>query len=516
MKKTTGRIRKIYEKNLSENPETVYRAMRNRKTPPPLLRTLLVIATAAAILLIFGGIAVPVMEEKLGETAEKLIVKHGRIFIPVIYSPLDEWGKETADSFAGRLSGTENLTVAVVTDSEFTDPGREKYPGELNSVSGEKTDEGGYCLAVSIGHTLISDGTFLDDCFRLGFDGYSIFHRSADGKLPDTVFISAVASEPANEAAGKFADYFLSANSFTRLFGRLFLNRAGRDIPEKPVMSSFSGSFSGVLTVSKPSASADSLDSFRRMLDASAPTAVIFNGGLDCGKSDAEGISGSWAGIAALLRERGIIAFCMFSHADSETKLPQSELKKIISAQLGEGVFLADDSGWILFSSDGEKPDAAVLLCGGTGADLPFYSLICRDAGEKIPAFAVFPGVTEEIFASPVGVTADANYVFGIYEKPDKYLSSDYNELFLSVLEAGFPAVFYAGNNNAGVFDAELGGAAGRIGFCGSVDRDSYGLGGRLALNNSLRGGILLTADGSSFIPAFLRAADCAGEGDGG
>ena len=515
MKRPRERIRSIYEKTVSEKPEAVYRAMRNRKALPVLLRTLLVLAIVAAILLIIGSTSVPVMDEKFGETAEDLIEKHGRIFIPVIYSPLDEWGKETAESLAGRLSGTENLTVAAVTDSEFTDPGRERYPGELYSISGEKTDDGGYCLAVSIGHTLISDGTFLDDCYRLGFDGYSIFHRSADGKLPETVFISAVASEPANEATEKFADYFLSANYFTRLFGRFFLNRAGRDIPEKPVMSSFSGSFSGVLTVSRPSASAESLDSFKRMLDAAAPTAVIFNGGLDCGKSDAAGVSDSWARIAALLRERGIITFCMFSHADSQTKLPRAELKKILSEQFGDAVFLPEDSGWIIFTSDGEKREAAVMVCGGTGVDLPFYSLICRDAGEKIPAFAVFPGVTEEIFASPVGVTTDANYVFGIYENPDNYLSSDYNALFRSVLGAGFPSVFYAGNNNAGVFDAKFGGVAGRIGFCGSVDRDSYGLGGRLALNNSLRGGIMLRVDGSVFVPSFLRAADCVAGGDG-
>ena len=519
MKRPRKRIKDIYSRTIIENPGAVYRGMRDRekKTVRVILRVLLAIAGCAAVLLLLRGTALPAVEQRLGITAEDLIEKHGNIFLCIVYSPLDDWGKETAESLRERLSGIDDLKSAVITDEEFTDPSREPFPGERYSASGEKTDGGGYCLAVVIGHTVLSSEDYVAACLRLGTDGYEIFNRSADGRLPEAVVITAFESGSAAEAADRFADYFLSADHFTRLFGRMYLTRRGKNIPDAPVYVSAGEDFNGILTVSRPSAAEASLDSLGRMIDASKPAAVLFNGGLACGCTSAEDIASSWDAIAALLEKKGVGAFCLFSHADGSlpSSVTEESLRETVSGRLGGDSFICAGGGWMIFTSDGVTPVCALLICTDAAADASFYRVICRAAGRTVPGAAVFPGVTAAALRSPVGETSDPGYLFGIYEIPDRYLGSAFDALFGKLLETGLPCVFFAGNNNAGVFDCEFGGYAGTVAFCGSVDRDSYGLGGRLDLNNSLRGGILLEADGDAFRAVFLRAADCP-EGEAG
>jgi len=256
MKEPRKRIKDIFSKTVSDRTEAVWRIMRekNKKSGSRLLIAAACALAVAAVflILILSGVFSAPEEGKRGVTADDLIDKHGSIYVAVVFSELDDWGREVSEQVSDRLSGIEGLTASVMTDSEFSDPGREPFPGERNSVSGEKTDESGYCLVVNVGYTSISPGNYLEECLRLGTDGYEIFHRSADGKLPEAVFITAFDGSSAERAASKFTEYFLSADNFTRIFGRMYLTKTGKDMPGRVVFSSSEGDFSGVLTVARP------------------------------------------------------------------------------------------------------------------------------------------------------------------------------------------------------------------------------------------------------------------------
>jgi len=516
MKQPRERIASIYRKVISQNPEIVYNSVKKRRKRiiSNCVKSLVILVACVAVLFLFQETAIPVIENGNGITADDLIKKYGEINLYAVYSASDDWSKDTAEYIARKLDGIDHLTVSVIPDDEYVSAGRPLLPGEQApgySSSTDKNTENGNCITVSIGHTLLEEESYIDAYLRLGDGGYEISHSDAVPGEHERISLIAFDAASAASAATKFTSYFTSASHFTRLFGKLYVSKTGDRIASPIILEAPGEEAPDMLVISRPGADDTSLAALEKMLSTSGASLVIFNGGLSCSTSGRQELEAAWEMISAVLEKHSVKWFCVFSQADKGSAISASAVKEVIHTY-GGSVFTDGTNGWILYTDKDGKPLSAVAVSGLNGApdpDLDFLKVIYRAAGKEIPSAAVIPGAPEGILSAPVEDTKDPSYKFGFYETPDEYLGEKYALFAGNALSLGMPCVFYAGNNNAGVFASAYAGANGYTGFCGSLDYLSYGLGGRYSLNHSLRGGIVIGFSGENAVLSYLRAADC-------
>ena len=468
---------------------------------------LLVLLAAAAVFTVIRAVGLKTGVIDNGISAEELIKKYDRASVLVVYGSEDVWAENVAGKVTSKLSSVDSLEVRAVPDSG--------YDAAADAAS----------LTVLLGYTSQNEESYFDAWLRLGPDGWEI--ARADGGEGDgiTVSLLAMSEEAAIQAADRFTDYFAIYSRLNRFFGTMYRTSVSEKLPQAPV---FLDQGAGVLVISRPSVGGESLKAIESLIGKTSPSAVIFNGGLDCGKTDPAEIREAWTAISEQLDSLGTRWFCIEGPDGSELAAVSKEAAGIIADIGGKDVIIPDEGRWLISAKDG-VPEAAVLAVGaGLASGYPdtegpspgisaFLAAMRRGAGRDISAAAVFPGLVSGILEAYTSeLTSGELNGMGIWDREVTCLPAASSVLMGELAGRGFSDfVFYAGNNNISAVKDCASGAFPGISFalCGCADYSSYGLGGRYAFHNSLRGGAFLALEEDAgedgkrdFSPEFVLA----------
>ena len=467
---------------------------------------LLVLFAAAAVFTVIRAVGLKTGVIDNGISAEELIKKYDRASVLVVYGASDGWAENVAGIVISKLSSVDSLEVRAVPDSV--------YDASADTAS----------LTVLLGYTSQNEESYFDVWLRLGPDGWEIARAGGEGD-GITVSLLAMSEEAAIQAADRFTDYFAIYSRLHRFFGTMYGTSVSEKLPQTPV---FLDQGAGVLVISRPSVGGESLKAIESLIGKTSPSAVIFNGGLDCGKTDPGEIREAWTAISETLDSLGTRWFCMQGPDGSELAPVLKETAGIIADIGGKDVIIPAEGRWLISAKDG-VPEAAVLAVGaGLASGYPdtegpspgisaYFAAMRRGAGRDISAAAVFPGLVSGVLEAYTSeLTPEELNGMGIWDSETDCLPGASSVLMGELAGRGFSDfVFYAGNNNISAVKDCASGAFPGISFalCGCADYSSYGLGGRYAFHNSLRGGAFLALEEDAgedgrrdFSPEFVLA----------
>ncbi len=492
-------------------------------------KVLLLIAVGALFLAILQpqlpDVIVALDNGKGVSAADLLNEKDGsQVMICLVYSERDSWAAGECHRLSEKIQAEYDIYTEVSSD------------GSLSAFS-----EDLYDLIITVGYTGLSAENYLSCYNRLGADGYEITHtENADGRTV-AVNITAFRAEPAREAADRFADYFLEGSRLFRSADSLYVSVTDTDGSFQPAVIPASGNSEfSVLTVTKPGGDTYSLAALDSLIKDSSPSLVVFLGGLDCGCSDRTELAAAWTEISALLSLRGVPFCCVFTYEDAQSAVSRQILCEVIGScpgfiDTGLSGSNADDGG------ERYETDGRSCLVFEDSAGMPVYALyaleyscfdsaqtvsetsewMCeiseilrRTCGRAVRSGIVLPGILEAAAAELPAFGGDVIQEGVTVNENTAQATLSYSSLIYDALtytNAGC-CLFTAGNTNTGVLvrdsgvfsdDASVPYAL-SFGLSGSLDFNSYGLGGRFELNNSLRGALVLTYSRSDNA-AYLR-----------
>ncbi len=463
-------------------------------------------------------------ENPSGVSAEELVLRkeRDRVTVGIVYSEYDEWAPAECERLGEKIGAEYDIITEIMSD------------GSLSALS-----EGVYDLVISVGHTSMCGESYLSCYMRLGSLGYEIGHTEDASGRTVSVDIIAFGAETARTAVDRFASYFLQSSRLLRAADRLYVSVVQTEDASLPViMRTDVGDGIGILTVTKPGADTNSLAALDALIADSSPDLVVFCGGLDCGCSGRSELATAWAEISALLNWRGVRFCCVFALEDRTSAVPEEVIYEVISSCQGfvENSAALSDRGrgdgrqaggrtCLTFTDPGGTPVYSLYMIDAAGFDgaaevretsdwmLSVSRAIERTTGRTVPSSLICPGITLSAAASLPPFSGDEiRDGVTVNEAVDPYLLS-FSDLLGETLSAVRVSglVCTAGNTNTGVAarDSTLfGDAPGdarpvSLGLTGSLGFNSFGLGGRFELNNSLRGGVVISAGAGGDEPSM-------------
>lgn len=427
--------------------------------------------------------------------------------VGVYYPEDDMWGSEQAEYLAEQMSQFDNIELMVIP---------------VAADGTEKTDTySDFGLRISVGYTARQSETYFDAYSRLGGDGMEISRSDNSGGGSDgtEIYITAFDGGRVRDGIDRFLRYFRSSGKLVRIDSKMYVTETGdtsgaaggyyaiqMQLPEGSTRFK-------VLTLSEPDADEYSLRALKLLLEAETPSLVVFNGGLDCGASDRASLAAAWAQIAGVLDGAGVQWCINLGENDSgEMRILECE---VITEQPGcitpPGICTASvlsSTGTIIINnSDGTEAGALFLVdCGDTrlyssGCDMitGMSELLVRSSGSTVSdGFVTISSCTLPQLADALNNTA-ADYpdivAYTSFTAPGAEGSGDIFDASLAAGTTNF--ICGSGTTSTGTASVPCVGVENglTVGLCGSLGFDSPGLGGRFDLNNSLRGGILLTLE---------------------
>ena len=458
------------------------------------------------------------LDKGKGISAEELMNEKGgsQVMICLVYSEHDSWAPDECRRLAEKIQAEYDIHTDVAEDSS------------LSAFS-----ENLYDLTISVGYTALNRENYLSCYNRLGADGYEISHtENADGRTV-AVNIIAFREGTCRIAADRFADYFLKSGRLFRSADRLYVSVTHMDPVFQPVVIP-TGEVSDVsiLTVTKPGFDRYSLSALDALIRDSGPSLVVFCGGLDCGCSGRTELAEAWSGISALLALRDVPFCCVFAYEDGQSAISKQVISEVVEScggHVGNGLTRtsgdSDDNAsggrtCIVFENKGEIPVYALYMMDYScfsGTDGVSRSaewmktvdgILERTSGRDVQSGIVFPGILDCVASELPDFGGDRLQEGVTVNESTDGCSLPYGTLLYETVASINTdcCIFTAGNTNTGVllrtlsvFDGEPGSDNSvSLGLTGSLDFNAYGLGGRFELNNSLRGGLILTLQAGS------------------
>lgn len=438
-----------------------------------------------------------------GITAGELVENDGGDGVKMaIVCSEDPWAEPEGIRLSEKISASYDFYPEVVTEERF-----------------RESDYANYDLTVVIGHTGLSGACYLDEYSRLGEDGYEISPTDKGGKTV-AVNLLAFSGTGARSASDRFISYFLSEERLFRSPDSLYVSISDT---ESVVPAVIRGKNTDVLSISVPGGDGYSLRALDAMLAKTSPSVVVFNGGLDCGKTDRTGISEAWTGISAVLEKHGVKFACTFSEDDETCSVGTGVLLEVVSSFPG---YIGETAGSdpetvpdcrliVLCDSENVKKTALFLINGRSAAEKRLdasvnelsrlEAILDRSIPEGLPVQVIAAGIPEK--AADAIHSGSGSFTNVESMKPYELKSAD--KLLPNIIsDENGCYIFSAGNTNTGTGIAALYGAKAQIALTGSLDFESPGLGGRFELNNSLRGGVLSTVSDGKISLRYVYAAD--------
>lgn len=467
---------------------------------------ILLLAASAVLIFIFfkpGSTGFFTGREYRVNAADMYRQSKTRLKISIFPSENEEWSAGEAEYLAERMSEFRYISPLVAS--------AEDAPPESD-------------LTVYIGYSETAGESYLEAYRRLGSDGIEIgYSENSDGKITG-VNILAFSEKRAHEGTVRFADYFLSENRLKTVFSKFSLSESGGDTLESFETLPLSESGYRLAVFSHPDSGTYTLRALGAIADAVDPDAILFNGGL-CIGSDRDSVSSAWMDISSAVTgkspEWGVNPTVEDVSLGDAFELTHDVLRSVVSGNGKEGtagLLLSFESrrsvgGIILIGSDG-KPAGIVYVISGDAENDPdgvceiinrVSGVLEKAAGAKVGGAAILPSVPED-FASYLSSDHAVSGGVPLYSNIVQYVTPAADKLFDAATGAGIgTAVVFGGFNNVGV----IGYGNASVALCGSIGFSNPGIGGQFALNNSRRGGILLSFDGNGVMsPSLLLASD--------
>lgn len=386
----------------------------------------------------------------------------------LIYPEGESWGEELAVHIKSELQGRFHAHFVILSDKEYVTLDEDT----LALYSAEPT------LTVNLGITELTDGSYLQNLSRLGYEGLEI---TRDGNRID---ILAASYTKISEGVSAFLD------SFTYLGGYTISEELYRSDLRPAEESDFapdivSDSSVKILTFSHVDANSYTLRALEGIISDSKPDLVVFNGGVEGGAKTRQELTSLWQSVSAVL-EKTSTPWC-FTPGELSGDIPRVTVCEIISSfpgcikKIAEGasysVTVANTKGIVI----GSIYVADVYTASNDLCDLieKETELFARASDHKRSISAILPAPAKQIALSAEGVES-------------KYVSSALSDVCDSLILAGADSFICSADPAS---PAILSCSLGDVVLNGSVGFDQIGIGGRFEYNHSLRGGSLLTLD---------------------
>ncbi len=416
-------------------------------------------------------------------TTDDLRTRFGdEIKIDFVYSPLDEWGKETAEYLAGRMEGYDYVVPTICADFEY---------------SAEERRNG---FAVFIGHTVCSNESYIEAFMRIGEDGLEISREADANGDTESVTVLAFGRDTAMEGAGRFADFFLSVNRIRNVLSKLYITKiSGERLDFLTVSEKRQGSVETMLVVSAPDAGSYTGKLLSAMVQSCAPSSIIVNGGM-AGSDSREEI----AAVCSVINQSRGTADWGYRLISTDPSGSRRDLAAEVIKASGANPTDFSKSEFVLYADERTVPLGISVFAGVDDLDdssrteerLLLLRRVTERAGAAGIPFAVY------LPALPYACTETEGFAVTGFD-PDSGLnllgswSSCTDEradgLYEAALEAGAGLIVcHAGFSNVGTLPAADGSDA-VLALCGAAGFTNPGIGGKFKLNNSLRGGLAVT-----------------------
>ena len=461
---------------------------KTRRTGGKALAALIIILTAVlavAASAVLAGVFRPESESYLkserGITNEDLRSRTGGdVKLDFVYSERDEWGRETAEYLAGKMTGYDYIKTSVVGDSEYS--------------GGD-----GSGFSVFIGHTSQNGESYLDAFRRLGSDGLEISRAAdADGETV-SVTILAFTEKQARRGADRFADYFLSVNYIRRVFTKLYISDvSGERLGFATVETRSAGDVYDVLVVSQPDSDSHTAALLGAMKKHSDPGLVIVSGGIS-GAGNRDAI----ASVSTMIEEALGETPWTWSPCASDPTGAGADLAFEITAAAKNAVRGAGrgETVYTLFTDEGGVPLGVFVNAGLDSLTSPdkvadrlsaLLSAVGR-AADGVPSAILLPALPEAcVTDAGFAVTAfDPDAEINLLGNWERFADARADAVYNAAKDGGVSVIsFFAGYNNSGVVRIPDSGTT--IALCGSLGFESPGVGGQFRLSNALRGGAVI------------------------
>ena len=364
--------------------------------------------------------------------------------------------------------------------------------------------------------------SYLTAYARIGAEGLSLGHTD-DTNLEDyRVFITAFSETQLNRGIEKFIAYFLSTGGTYGAIGTVFGTEPGHVEGEVPPMQVLADSQYRTCVFAYPGTDGYSLRALGTLTEKAQPQSVTFWGAPDLG-TDRRSIADSWHKVLDAVggtdRELNVVP-AVTALGGENAGLTTDVLPSLLTEENGylrtaDFRFLVNPAGvpgaaeyWL---PSLEEADVARI----TEAMERYAPLLHRAGGENVPQILYLPVIpSAAVAALPTAFDYVSSSSTVFFEPYGEFVSSSADLLYATAAECGVTNfVCNAGYNDIGVVTAEVGSTAVQIGFCGSVGFQNPGVGGKFALNNSLRGMLLLTVGtGENAAPktemTYVRASE--------
>ena len=431
-------------------------------------------------------------------TTDDLRTRFGdEVRIDFVYSPSDEWGRETADYLAGRMEGYDYVIPTVCADFEY---------------SAEERRNG---FAVFLGHTVCSNESYLEAFMRIGEDGLEISREADENGDTESVTVLAFRRETAMEGAERFADFFLSVNRIRNVLTKLYITKiSGERLGFISLSEKERGARETTLVVSAPDSGSYTEKLLSAMVQRCAPSAIVVNGGM-AGSDSREEI----AAVCSVINQSRGAADWGYRLITTDPSGSRLDLALEVIKASGSDRNEFSKTEFILYADAAKVPLGICVFAGIDDLDDPSTTAermrilrrVAERAGTSDVPFAVYLPALPEACTLTGGFSVtgfDPESGLNLLGNWASCTDARADGLYESALECGAGLlVCHAGFCNVGTLPAADGSDA-VLALCGAVGFTNPGVGGKFRLNNSLRGGIAVTFEyGASVTAEPLVAA---------
>ena len=420
---------------------------------------------------------------QLSLTAEDILRRNnGTLGVKVVYSR-DAWAKTAAEQLVQRLNAVEGITAQAREQVLYETP---------PSVSWSD-------MTIWLGHMdNVKGKSYFSEVARLGMNGLEITHEENENGITCRVNITAFCEEQLNRGIEKYMAYFLSTGGTYGTYGTVFSSEPSHAEGELPAtVLQTDGEAFRICAAAYPGTDSYSLRALGTMTKELQPDFMVFWGTPDLGV-DRETIANSWGKVLGAVTPtcRDLTVLPIPGIPGTENAgITADTLPTLLPAETGR----VTEQGYRVIVNADNIPFAAEYYLTGTESSAlaacaeqirSTSALLSRATYGNLTQILYLPAIPTDVAAllpTEYGFEGSSGVVFN--EPYAEYVSDAVNPLYRTALAYGVRSfVCNAGYTDIGVLTTETDGQLVNIGFCGSVGFQNPGIGGKFALNNSLRG----------------------------
>jgi len=401
--------------------------------------------------------------------------------ITVVYSN-DRYAKEQAERLVDLLSEKPSLYVRVVKENVF-------------SWSSKSEDND---LTVFLGHTTFTPEAYLKSISRIGEMGYEISFSFADEEQAGNAYVTAFSSGTLSSAVSAFSEQFLRKEGTINASNLQYCIEEKHVEGELPDLVVVEDETPSLAVFSYPGTDDYTLKAISALVEKTSVDSVLFNN-ADALGNDRNTIGESWTKIFNAT-SNAPLTFINSIKLGNEGGLVEEVINTVAG---GKGKYVKSmqsvmmvDKYYYPIALDFLVPDFEESETQNIISVIEkFTALADRANNGSVPVvlnYTALPGAVESKLPAPSGYEPVDGCVISESLKP--YVDTKFDSVYYSALECGVRHfVFSAGYTNTGVFYVDYNDSEVAVALSGSIGFDEPGVGGKFALNNSLRGMILVS-----------------------